>query len=163
MNLKNNITLIYRNYKSKINIKDLIEFKNFCKKTKRKFLISNKIDLAFKLRLDGVYIPSFNKEYYLKNYQKFNNFCIIGSAHSLKEIRIKEKQKVEKIFLSPIFKTNKSNKNLGIIKFSNLSKNTQKPVIALGGINNHNIKLLKLIKTNGFAGIQFFNEKKKSF
>ena len=160
--MKNNVTLIYRNYKAKINIKDLIIFKNFCKKNKRKFLISNKIDLAFKLRLDGVYLPSFNKNYCLKNYHQFNNFFIIGSAHSLKEIRIKEKQNVQQIFLSPIFKTDKSKKNLGIIKFKNLCNNTKKPVIALGGINNRNINLLKLTNTNGFAGIKFFNDKKNT-
>ncbi len=139
-----------------------MNFKKFCKKTKRKFIISNQIDLAFKLRLDGVYLPSFNKNRYLKKYQKFKDFIIVGSAHSLKEIRIKEKQNVEQIFLSPLFKTNKSLKKLGIIRFNNLSKLTDKPLIALGGINKINIKQLKLININGFAGISYFNKEKIS-
>ena len=109
-NLHRSVCIIYRNYTLKINLNELLNFKKVCKKTKRKFIISNQIDLAFKLRLDGVYLPSFNKNYYLKKYQKFKNFIIIGSAHSLKEIRIKEKQNVEQIFLSPLFKTNKSKK-----------------------------------------------------
>ena len=156
------VWLIYRNYTSHINLNELINFKKICKKTRRKFLISNRIDLAFKLRLDGVYLPSFNKNYYLKKYQKFLNFIIIGSAHTLKEIRIKEKQNVEQIFLSPLFKTNKTKKKLGIIKFNNLSKLTNKPIIALGGINKINIKQLKLININGFAAISYFNKKKIS-
>ena len=139
-----------------------MKFKKFCKKTKRKFIISNQIDLAFKLRLDGVYLPSFNKNRYLKKYQKFKDFIIVGSAHSLNEIRIKEKQNVEQIFLSPLFKTNKSLKKLGIIRFNNLSKLTDKPLIALGGINKINIKQLKLININGFAGISYFNKEKIS-
>jgi len=139
-----------------------LKFKKFCKKTKRKFIISNQIDLAFKLRLDGVYLPSFNKNRYLKKYQKFKDFIIVGSAHSLKEIRIKEKQNVEQIFLSPLFKTNKSLKKLGIIRFNNLSKLTDKPLIALGGINKINIKQLKLINIKGFAGISYFNKEKIS-
>ena len=85
------------------------------------FLISNEIDLAFKLKLDGVYLPSFNKEFKHKKFSYFKNFIIIGSAHSLKEIRIKEKQNVEQIFLSPLFKTKKSKKSLGILRFNNLS------------------------------------------
>ena len=85
---------------------------------------------------------------------------MIGSAHSLKEIRIKEKQNVEQIFLSPLFKTDKSKKSLGIIRFNNLSKYTKKPLIALGGINKNNIKQLKLINGYGFAGISYF---KKNF
>ena len=93
-------------------------------------------------------------------FQNFNNFIIIGSAHSLKEIRIKEKQNVDQIFLSPLFGTNKSKKKLGIIKFNNLSKLTNKPLIALGGINKINIKQLKLINVSGFAGISYFNKMK---
>ena len=118
--------------------------------------------MAFRLRLDGVYLPSFNRNYYLKKYQNFKDFIIIGSAHSLKEIRIKEKQNVEQIFLSPLFETTKSKKKLGIMKFNNLSKLTNRPIIALGGINNVNIKQLKLININGFAGISYFNKKKIS-
>ena len=119
-------------------------------------MISNEINLAFKLKLDGVYLPSFNKKFYHKKFQHFKNFLIIGSAHSLKEIKIKERQNVEQIFLSPLFKTNKSSKFLGIVKFNNLSKLTKKPLIALGGINEKNIKQLKLINGKGFAGITYF-------
>lgn len=162
LNLHKSVCVIYRNYTSHIDLNELINFKEVCRKKKRKFLISNQIELAFKLRLDGVYLPSFNKNYYLKRYQKFKNFIIIGSAHSLKEIRIKEKQNVEQIFLSPLFKTNKSKEKLGIIKFNNISKLTNKPLIALGGINKINIKQLKLIKVYGFAGINYFSNKKIS-
>ena len=157
-NLHKNVCIIYRNYTSQINLNELIDFKKFCKKTKRKFLISNRVDLAFKLRLDGVYLPSFNKNFYLKKYQKFKNFLVIGSAHSLKEIRIKEKQNVEQIFLSPLFKTTKPIRTLGIIRFNNLSKMTNKPIIALGGLNDNNIKKLKLINVSGFAAIRYFKK-----
>ena len=116
------------------------------------------MELAFKLKLDGVYIPSFNKIFSHKKFHFFRDFIIIGSAHSIKEMRIKERQNVQQIFLSPLFKTNKSNKFLGIKKFNNLSKLTKKPLIALGGINKSNIKLLKLIKGVGFAGIRYFKK-----
>ena len=123
-------------------------------------MISNQIDLAFKLRLDGVYLPAFNKKMFPKKYQNFKNFIIIGSAHSLKEIRTKEKQNVEQIFISPLFNSIKNNKSLGIIKFNNLSKLTKKPLIALGGINKNNIKQLKMVNGIGYAGISYFNKNK---
>ena len=104
-------------------------------------------------------MPSFNKKICLKNYQNFNNFIIIGSAHTFKEIKIKEQQKVKQIFLSPLFKTNKYKNSLGIYKFNNFARFTMKPLIALGGISKNNIKLLKLVKTNGFAAINYFNNK----
>jgi thiamine-phosphate pyrophosphorylase len=57
-------------------------------------------------------------------YSYKKNFEIIGSAHNLKEIRIKENQSVEKIFLSSVFKKNKN--FLGINKFKILTKLTTK-------------------------------------
>ena len=72
----------------------------------------------------------------------------------IKEIRIKEVQKVENIFLSSLFKRNKN--YLGLNKFKLLSKLTKKKIIALGGISQQNIKSLRLLNNPDFAGISFF-------
>ena len=87
--LDKNIHIIYRNYKKNINISTLISLKNFCKKKNIKLFLSNNIKLALKYRINGVYIPAFNKQI---NYVKYNiplKFEIIGSAHNLKEISLK--------------------------------------------------------------------------
>ena len=81
----------------------------------------------------------------------------MGSAHNNKEIKLKEKQGVNIIFLSSIFKENKN--YLGINKFKLLSNQTNKKVIALGGISKKNLKKLKLVDSFGFAGISFFQKK----
>ena len=119
-----------------------------------KFLISNNIKLSIQLNLDGAYLPSFNKDFDHLGYHFKKDFCLIGSAHNLKEIRIKEKQKVDKIFLSSIFK--KNGNYLGINRFNLISKLTNKEIIALGGISTKNKKLIKLTRSVGFAGISFF-------
>ena len=82
---------------------------------------------------------------------------MIGSAHNIKEIRIKELQKTNLIFISSIFKKNKN--YLGMNKFSNLKKTTKTKVVALGGVSKNNIKKLKLINCFGFAGITYLNKK----
>ena len=109
--------IIYRNYSSKIkNNEDLIlKIKSYLKKKRIKFYLSNNIKLAIKLNLDGAYIPSFNKNTNHLAYSFKRSFNLIGSAHNLKEIRIKEKQGVKKIFISSLFKKNKN--FLGINKF----------------------------------------------
>ena len=84
------------------------------------------------------------------------NFQIIGSAHNIKEIKTKEKQGVSTIFISPLFKTNKSSYYLNIYKFNLLAKKTNKNIIALGGINQFNYKKLFLLNIHGFASISFF-------
>ena len=104
--------------------------------------------------MDGIYIPSFNKEFYHLAYSTTLNFEIVGSAHNLKEIRTKELQKVQKIFISSLFKKNKN--YLGLNKFKILKKFTKKEVIALGGISSRNIKKIHLAKISRIAGISYF-------
>ena len=149
--------IIYRNYKSEIDVKKVLILKDFCKKKGLKFYLSNNIKLALKLNLDGVYIPSFNKDFSHLSYNLKKKFKLLGSAHSIKEIRIKEKQGIKSIFLSSIFKKNKN--YLGIYKFRLMKKYTGSKIIALGGINNENLKTLKLINVSGFSGITFFQKK----
>ena len=104
--------------------------------------------------MDGAYIPSFNKNTKHLSYSLKKNFKVIGSAHNLKEIRNKEIQKVEKIFISSLFKNNKN--FLGINRFKLLSKLTKKKVVVLGGISNNNKKKINLLDQTDFAGISYF-------
>jgi thiamine-phosphate pyrophosphorylase len=152
----NKTIIIFRNYDQAIDENLILTIKNYCKKKKKKFLISNNIKLAIKLNLDGVYIPSFNKEKKHLSYSIKKNFIILGSAHNVYEMRTKELQNINTIFLSSIFKKNKN--HLGINKFRSLSLLSNKPIVALGGISNNNIKKLNLTYCSGFAGISFFEE-----
>ena len=147
--------IIYRNYSSIIKNEDLIlKIKNYCKKRGLKFYLSNNIKLATKLDLDGAYIPSFNKNTNHLAYSFKKNFNLVGSAHNLKEIRIKEKQRVKQIFLSSLFKKNKN--FLGINRFKLLSNLTSKNIVVLGGISKNNLKKINFLNHSGFAGISYF-------
>ena len=147
--------LIFRDYSKKTPDKTLIlKIKKYCKKKSIKFYLSNNIKLAIKLNLDGVYIPAFNKSLKHLSYSYKKNFKIVGSAHNIKEIRIKENQNVGKIFLSSLFKKNKN--FLGINKLKLLLNLTSKRVVVLGGVSKKNIKKLKLFNNIEFAGISYF-------
>ena len=152
-NIKNfgKYSIIYRN-NSPENIEILKKFRLKCKIQRIPFFVANNVDLIKALKADGLYISAYNKNLnssYLKN-----NFKIIGSAHNLREIRVKETQKVEKIFLSSLFKKNKN--YLGINKFKLLSKLTRKEIVVLGGISEENLKKLKILNLFEFAGISYF-------
>ena len=150
--------IIFRNYNQDTDERLILIIKSYCKKKGNKFLISNNIKLAIKLNLDGAYIPSFNKNKKHLSYSLKKSFIILGSAHNVYEMRAKELQGVNAIFLSSIFKKNKN--YLGINKFKTLSLLSKKPLIALGGITNDNLKKLNLTDCKGFAGISFFEQKK---
>ena len=148
-------TVIYRNYNEKTADKEVIlKIKKYCKKKGIKFYLSNNVKLAVKLNLDGAYIPSFNKSKRHLAFSLKKNFQIVGSAHNIKEIKTKEIQGINKVFISSIFKKNKN--YLGINKFKIISNLTGKKVVALGGISKKNINKLRLLKNFEFAGISYF-------
>ena len=147
--------IIFRNYKlRKVDEILILKIRNYCRKKSLKFYLSNNIKLAIKLNLDGAYIPAFNKSLNHLAYCYKKRFEIIGSAHNLKEIRIKENQNVNMIVLSSLFKKNKN--FLGINKFKLLSKLTKRKIVVLGGISKENIKKLSMLKKYEFAGISYF-------
>ncbi len=154
--LNKNINIIYRNYDKKLNVDYLKNIRNFCKINRFKIFLANDLKNAIKLKFDGVYIPSFNKKIFRKDNLK-KNFLILGSAHNLSEIRIKEKQGVTSLFLSPIF-SKKNKQPLGLYRFMNLKRLTNINVVALGGINKNSIKKLNLINVNQFASISYINK-----
>ena len=154
-NLNKNISFIWRNKDKETSIKTLIELRNFCKKNQRCFYISNDIKLARKLNADGVYISSTNRNLNLRTVNLKKKFKILGSAHNLKEIKIKELQNIEEIFLSPLFKE-KTNQQLNVYRYLKLRETTKMKDISLGGINSQNLNKLKIIKPFGFAGISYF-------
>tara|TARA_B100001063_G_scaffold138384_1_gene129286 strand:- start:596 stop:1162 length:567 start_codon:yes stop_codon:yes gene_type:complete len=152
--LSKDICIIYRNYDNINHLENILKLKKHCKNKKTKFYLSNNIKLSLKLGLNGVYIPSFNKKInYVQNYNLPKNFEIIGSAHNITEINLKLKQKCSEIFLSPVFKVSKSKKFLGVSRLNFMTLNKNANFIALGGINEKNYKMIKLLKTNGFASI----------
>ncbi len=124
--------------------------------------MSNNIKLAIRYKLDGVYIPAFNKQINFVKYLLPINFKIIGSAHNSIEISIKEKQGCNTIFVSPIFKINKKNYFLGVVKFNLLTLNKKTKFVALGGIDKKNKNKLNLLNIRGFAGISYFQKKTAS-
>ena len=134
-----------------------MEIKNFCKKKGNKLYLSNNVKLAMSLGLDGVYLPAFNKSYQHLCYTFKKDFQIIGSAHSIKEIKIKQNQNVDYVFLSSLFKQNKN--YLGLNKFRIIKNFSKNKIVALGGISEKNLKLLNLLDVCGFAGISIFKKK----
>ena len=156
-NIKKEVNIVYRNYQL-YDTQDVIKTREFCKKRKFKLYLANNIRLAIQLNLDGVYLPAFNNISNYSNIKLKNKFTIIGSAHNIKELKIKENQNCKEIFISPIFRTEKSTKYLDVVKFNNLAKMTRKKTICLGGINEKNFRRLRLTKSNGFASISWIKK-----
>ena len=154
--LDKKIAIIFRNYSSKLNRSLILKIRNACRKDGRKFFLSNDLKLATSLCLDGVYLPSFNISLNINRTNMKKNFIIIGSAHTVREIKIKEQQGAIAIFISPLFKSKNNRRLLNSIKFNLLALQTRHKIIALGGITAKNLNKLRMTKSYGFAGISYF-------
>ncbi len=145
----NKFNIIYRN-KNKENIEDLKEFRNYCKVKLIRFFVANDINLAIKVKADGLYLSSYNKS--LRSLFLKKKLIIIGSAHNFKEIVLKIKQGCSSILLSKLFVVDydKKSQTLGIVRFNKYALLFNK-IIPLGGIKLTNINKLKNIRSNGFA------------
>tara|TARA_Y100000591_G_scaffold317001_1_gene326198 strand:- start:26 stop:589 length:564 start_codon:yes stop_codon:yes gene_type:complete len=156
--IKKKINIIFRDYNRKIEKNEILKTKYFCEKKGFDLYLANNIRLALKLNLKGVYLPAFNRNLNYKNINCSKNFKIIGSAHNSIEVKIKEKQNCDKIFISPIFKTEKNKNFLDTIRFNLLANKTKKPIISLGGINSKNLKKIRLTKSCGIASISWIKK-----
>ena len=79
-----NTIIIYRDYsEKKIDKLLILKIKNYCKKKKIKFYLSNNIKMAIKLDLDGAYIPSFNKSTKHLAFSLKKKFNLIGIPYQI--------------------------------------------------------------------------------
>ena len=126
-----------------------------CLEKKIYFFIANHPYLAQKYKADGLHA----KEKDLHNsILKLPHIYHSVSCHNIMAALQAQKLGYDFIFYSPIFKstTHNDNKYLGRMKFNLQTRFLKIPVIALGGINNHNIKQLQNLNIKGFAAIDYY-------
>ena len=129
-----------------------MNFRRFCKSKKIDLYIANNYKLMTRLNADGLYISAHNTNLKLSKFRN-SNFKIIGSAHNIKELRLKTLQGCSLFIFSRLFKTSYKKKEgfMGIIKFNLLKLKRKEPLIPLGGINFSNLNKLNMVKANYFA------------
>ena len=166
-NIKNfkKLSFIYKSDSiNDINHANIKTIKNFCKKNKIPFFISDNFNLAKKYGADGIFLSSSYKK--IGNIILKKNFKIIGSAHNQLEYSLKNKQSCEMIMLSPLFYNKKysQNKILNVCKFNLLCMGWDKKICALGGISLNNLKKLNMTRCSAVAFISLMkeNNQKKS-
>ena len=166
-NIKNfkKLSFVYKSDSiNNINHANIKTIKNFCKKNKIPFFISDNFKLAKKYGADGIFLSSSYKK--IGNIVLKKNFKIIGLAHNQLEYSLKNKQSCETIMLSPLFYNKKysQNKILNVCKFNLLSMGWDKKICALGGISLNNLKKLNMTRCSAVAFISLMkeNNQKKS-
>ena len=131
-----------------------------CKEKNIKFLIGKNLELARKLRADGVHF-SDNDKLPLQILNRKNlpkKFIFSFACHNFLSVLKCKKLKADMVFMSPIFatKSHESAKNIGLMHFSKMLLLSKIKIFALGGVNKQNLKSLQKLGVKGFGGIEIF-------
>ncbi|MCI0448981.1 MAG: thiamine phosphate synthase [Chlorobi bacterium] len=137
-------------------IETAIKIKKLCSKHKVLFIINDRVDIALISKADGVHLGK--QDISIKDTRKLlgKNKIIGGTAHSLKEAIKREKEGADYIGFGHIYPTEsklKKAKPKGINYLKRVVKKVKIPVLAIGGINQVNIKDVICTGVHGAAVI----------
>lgn len=117
------------------------------------FIVNDRIDIAMLSDADGVHVGQDDLDI-LDVRKLIGSEKIVGvSASNIKEAILAEKNGADYIGVGSIFPTNtkKDAKNVYLNGLKEIKKNINIPIVAIGGIKEDNIKLIKDIGVNGYA------------
>ncbi|MDE6189387.1 MAG: thiamine phosphate synthase [Clostridia bacterium] len=123
---------------------------SICKKRGTVCILHNFIDVAAKLKCDGIHLP-LNKLFELSEEQKRAFKYIGASCHSLQDVLAAQNAGCSYVSLGHIFATDckKGLSPKGVDFLQEVCANASIPVYAIGGISQHNIKSIMQAKANG--------------
>ncbi|MBQ7624805.1 MAG: thiamine phosphate synthase [Clostridia bacterium] len=133
-------------------LKEALEIKEICRAYNVKLLINDRVELALKIGADGVHVGQDDAK--AADVRKMiGDKMILGvTAHNLKEASDAERAGADYLGVGAAFSTG-TKTNARVIPhavYSEICRVVKIPVVAIGGINENNIKELK---GAGLAGV----------
>ena len=131
-----------KNKSTKDMIEEARQLKEICE-GKAILLVDDRVDVALAVGADGVHIGQEDIPYETARLLLGMNKIIGLTVHNLEEAIEAEKLGVDYIGLAPIFKTDTkedAREPIGTKMIETVRKNVSLPIIAVGGINKHNVK-----------------------
>lgn len=128
---------------TKYMIEEATKIKEVCKENNTLFLINDRVDIALAVDADGVHLGREDMPYNIAR-RLLGKQKIIGlTIHNLEEAIEAENIGADYIGVSPIFETKTkpdAGKPSGLQLLIDLKENIKIPYVAIGGINEYNIK-----------------------
>jgi len=160
--IKYNIKLVQLREKD-LNDKELLNIAKRLVKmtigTNTKIVINDRVDIAYLSGSEYVHVGQDDIPVSdIKNF--FKNLKIGKSNHSLKELKASLKEDVNYVAFGPIFHTDTkpTYSPVGLEKLKEALKIANKPLVAIGGINESNLKDILKIGVKNFCMVRYFME-----
>ena len=150
--------VLFRHYGAKNRRMLALVAKDLCDRNSLSLIVASDYCLARDLDADGYHLPEYlalNPPISVHLWQKRPRKFITAAAHSLRTLQVCRKIGIDAALLSPVFPTAShiEQNAMGILRFTNLCRQSTLPIYALGGINASNAA--RLLKSNaiGIAAI----------
>ena len=132
-------------------------------KNKALFIINDRIDLAITLKSNGVHLKE--KSIPIKHAKNLlgNKFILGKSIHSVHKSLFELEHLLDYWIIGPIFKTlsHPDSDPIGLNTITELTKISSLPIVAIGGINQHNSKCTIEKGASGVAIKRYILESKE--
>ncbi|MGH7017253.1 MAG: thiamine phosphate synthase [Caulobacteraceae bacterium] len=121
-----------------------------------RFFVGADAALAIVLRADGVHLTQRQAARTGMVQLLRRRFPVTASAHDLPAIRVASRGGVDALVVSPVFpsRSRSAGHPIGVRRLAALTRRTDKPVYALGGVNRRNVRLLLRSGAAGVAAVE---------
>lgn len=144
-----------KNKSTKEMIKEAKKLKEICR-GKAIFLINDRIDVALAVNADGVHLGQDDIPVDIAKFLLGNEKIVGLTVHNLKQAIDAKKQGIDYIGIAPIFKTDTKEDSIapcGIKMIKEIKNIFDLPIIAVGGINQNNVKDVIVAGADGVVAI----------
>jgi thiamine-phosphate pyrophosphorylase len=124
--------------------REAVKLLKICRENNVLFIVNDYIDVALEIGADGIHLGQSDMS--IAEARKIcGDKLIIGlSTHSVEQAIKADNEDVDYVTIGPIFKTRVKDFTVGTEIIKKIVTKIKKPLIAIGGINKHNIdKVLK--------------------
>ena len=133
-------------------LRDAMKVKRAIGSSKVKFIVNDRVDIAFACDADGVHLGLDDLPISIARKILGRKKIIGASVHTISQAKKKEKEGADYLGVGAVFKTStkSDSKRLSFPILKTIKKSVEIPVIAIGGINKENVR--EVLKT-GIDGI----------
>ncbi|MDO5015080.1 MAG: thiamine phosphate synthase [Clostridia bacterium] len=156
--LKGGVSMLQFRNKEKTDLeyeKTAIKLKKLCDDFNVPLIINDRLDIALKIKANGVHLGQDDFEIAKAKKIIPKNFILGATAHNLKEAKSAELAGADYLGIGDVFGTaSKSDTHrINLEKLKNIKSQIQIPIYAIGGISIENIPLLNSNYCDGIAVI----------
>lgn len=134
-------------------LKDASKVKEAIGSSKVKFIVNDRVDIAFACNADGVHLGLEDLPIPVARKILGKNMIIGASVHTISQAKKRESEGADYLGVGAVFETSTKpdSKRVSLSTLKRIKESVRIPVVAIGGINKENVKRVLKTEVDGIA------------